>query len=351
MAINRSVLWLMPILAVPVLLRRSKRTNKTILQSLVDSVGCTTGIFFGRTASRLISFRKPDGLAVSTGNLYFTSHDAGGATVWRTSQNSVPGQESVLYWEPGARFGDIVFAQVAGVFFGYFFAQRLGFITIRRIPLSGGEDAAVVTPVTNVDIANSHRNLVTDGENLYWQDDSAIRKVSIHGGPITVLDQTRPNTPTAGLVLHNDDVIYADVDEIRRVPKEGAVTVPFVRAIARASSPVTMLHVGLSGVYWGERGGAIRRKRFGSTQIKTLPGTSNLIPTAIATNGIQIVNGNESDARIAWTRCGSQSCELVRFPAAVNPTQPIGDDALGVFITTTNNIFWGDAAGVHRQQF
>src|SRR6476469_8719711 len=73
--------------------------------------------------SALVTSRKPDGLILSTGNLYFTSHDAAGATVWRTSQTSVPGQASVLYWEPGARFGDIVFAQVDGSFFGYFFAQ------------------------------------------------------------------------------------------------------------------------------------------------------------------------------------------------------------------------------------
>src|SRR5690242_16918675 len=31
-----------------------------------------------------VSFRKPDGLILSQGNLYFTSHDAAGATVWRT---------------------------------------------------------------------------------------------------------------------------------------------------------------------------------------------------------------------------------------------------------------------------
>src|SRR5258708_37913436 len=70
--------------------------------------------------STLVSSRKPDGLILSTGNLYFTSPDAAGATVWRTAQSSIPGQEGVLYWEPGARFGDIVFAQVDGSFFGYF---------------------------------------------------------------------------------------------------------------------------------------------------------------------------------------------------------------------------------------
>ena len=67
--------------------------------------------------SQLVSSRKPDGLILSTGNLYFTSHDDAGAAVWRTSQDSTPGQESILYWEAGAMFGDIVFAQVNGQFF------------------------------------------------------------------------------------------------------------------------------------------------------------------------------------------------------------------------------------------
>src|ERR1041385_4306266 len=87
---------------------------------------------------QLVSSRPPDGLAVSTGNLYFTSHDAAGATVWRTSQISVPGQETVLYWEPGARFGDIVFAQVGGAFFGYFFVSNASGLTIKRVSLTGG---------------------------------------------------------------------------------------------------------------------------------------------------------------------------------------------------------------------
>src|SRR6478736_4760777 len=64
--------------------------------------------------SQLVSYRKPDGLILSTGNLYFTYHDAATASVWRASQSAVPGQEILLYSEPGARFGDFVFAQVDG---------------------------------------------------------------------------------------------------------------------------------------------------------------------------------------------------------------------------------------------
>jgi len=62
-----------------------------------------------------VSYRTPDGLILSTGNLYFTSHDASTASVWRTAQSASPGQEIFLYSEPVARFGDIVYAQVAGL--------------------------------------------------------------------------------------------------------------------------------------------------------------------------------------------------------------------------------------------
>src|SRR5437660_7662582 len=89
-------------------------------------------------ANTLVSFHKPDGLILSEGNIYFTSHDASLATVWRTAQGSSPGHESVIYCEPGARFGDIVFAKVGGNFFGYFFATTgNGRLAKHRVVLHG----------------------------------------------------------------------------------------------------------------------------------------------------------------------------------------------------------------------
>lgn len=293
--------------------------------------------------SQQVSFHKPDGLILSTGNLYFTSHDDAGAAVWRTSQTSSPGQERILYWEAEAKFGDIVFAKVNGEFFGYFFARKrnANVITIRRVPLTGGE-ATVLATVTNVDIDNSHRNLAADEFNLYWQDDTAVRKMPIGGGEITVLDQTRPNTPTAGIALQNDRVIYASVDEIRFVPKAGAITAPSVRVIAKASGTVTALHVVSNGIYWGERSGAVRLK-VGAT-IKTLQSFAGLVPTSISTNGFT------AGAMEAWSQCGSQSCRL-RFdsPGSKGASMAIGAGALGVSVISSGKIFWGDAAGVHRR--
>lgn len=296
-------------------------------------------LFFSESDAQLVSSRKPNGLAVSTGNLYFTSHDAAGAAVWRTSQSSVPGNERILYWEAGAKFGDIVFTQVGSSFFGYFFAEKSGVITIKRVSLSGG-NATTLATLTNIDIINSHHNLVTDGVNLYWQDVSSIRKMSINGGEITVLDQTRPNTPTAGIDLQNDRIIYADVDAIRFVPTAGAITTPALRTILESSSGITTLHVGPSHIYWGERNGSVRRKASGSSP-QTLQGPVGFTPTSIATSG----------SRFAWTQCGSSSCQLKRRSLGITLTLSVGADALGLFITSAGNMFWGDAAGVHRRSF
>jgi hypothetical protein len=292
----------------------------------------------------LVSFRQPDGLILSTGNLYFTSHDANFGTVWRMAQNAVPGQEILLHAELGARFGDIVFAQVGGAFFGYFFATQGGAtVTIERIPLAGGA-ATVLATLTDIDVFNNHRNLVTDGVNLYWQDVSSVRKMPIGGGAITVLDPSQPNTPTAGVALQGANLIYASVNDIRFVPTAGTtITTPSLRTIVTAASRVTALHAVSNGVYWGEQSGAVKLK-VGST-ITTLPSSAGLPPTSISSNGFTAGGAQ------AWSQCGSSSCVLHFVLPGGNFSSVIGSDALGVTVTSAGNVFWGDAAGVHRQIF
>ena len=57
-------------------------------------------------------------------------------------------------------------------------------------------------PVNDIDIVNSYHNLATDGVSLYWQSAQSVSTMPIGGGPITTLDPTRPNTPTAGVYLN-----------------------------------------------------------------------------------------------------------------------------------------------------
>jgi hypothetical protein len=291
-------------------------------------------LFFSRLdAQHLISSRQPDGLAVSTGNVYFTSHDAAGATLWRTSQNSNPGKESVLYWESGARFGDIIFAKINNTFFGYFFAKKSGVISIKRVSLSGG-NATTLTTVTNIDIDNSHHNLVTDGTNLYWQDVNSIRKMSINGGSISILDQTTPNTPTAGIDLQNNKLIYADGRAIRVVSTTGDGS---PTTITQASEQVSTLRGAILYVYWGERSGALRRKAPGLST-ETIQNSSGYVPISIATYG----------SAFAWTQCGSALCQLKGSSGTI---VSLGADAIGIFLTSASKVFWGDAAGIHSLPF
>jgi hypothetical protein len=290
----------------------------------------------------LVSYRKPDGFILSTGNLYFTYHDAATASVWRAAQTAVPGQEILLYSEPGAVFGDIVFAQVGGAWWGFFFSTAPGgSAVIKHVPLTGGA-AAVLTTVNNVDIANSHRNLVTDGTNLYWQDVDSVRKMPISGGQSVVLDQARPNTPTAGIALQNGNLIYASVADIRYVPVAGATSPPSDRTIVTASERVTALHAVLGFVYWGEQNGSVRVISSGSAP-NTLPSASGFVPTAISTS----VHGGVYAQ--AWTQCGSQSCKLhIDVPSGESSMYDIDADALGISVAESGAVFWGDAAGVHR---
>jgi hypothetical protein len=200
--------------------------------------------------------------------------------------------------------------------------------------LTGGA-ATVLTTVTDVDVANSHRNLVTDGVNLYWQDVHSVRKMPIRGGAVTVLDQASPNTPTAGLALQNGNVIYASVAAIRFVPVSGATTPPSARTIVTASERVTALHAVLGFVYWGEESGAIRVVASGSTPV-TLPSIAGLVPTSISTS----VHGAGVFAQ-AWTQCGSQSCRRhFDVPSGEDSLYTIDRNALGVSIASSGNVFW-----------
>jgi hypothetical protein len=290
----------------------------------------------------LVCYRRPDGLILSTGNLYFTYHDGATASVWRAAQTASPGQEILLYSEPGARFGDIVYAQVNGVWWGYFLSTGGGgTATIRRVPLTGGA-AATLAELTNVDVANSHRNLVTDGAYLYWQDVNSVRRMPIGGGDVVVLDEASPNTPTAGLALQDGNVIYASVAEIRYVPSTGATTPVSDRTIVTASERVTALHAVRGFIYWGEQNGAIRVVASGSSPV-TLPSLSGLVATSISTS---VRNGVYAQA---WIQCGSQACKLhVDVPSGESSMYDIDANAVGVSVAESGAVFWGDAAGVHR---
>jgi glucuronoarabinoxylan endo-1,4-beta-xylanase len=293
----------------------------------------------------LVSYRRPDGMILSTGNLYFTTHDELGAHVYRTGQTSSPDQEIELYHEPpGNRFGDIVFANVGGAFYGYFWSMNtVGQSFIKRIPLTGSPVSTVLTPAfTNVDIANSHHNLATDGVNLYWQDVSSVKRMPIGGGAIATLDVSAPNTPTAGVYLNNGNIIYASVAALRYVPTNGAMTSPESRTIANANAPVTTILPVANGVYWGDRLGAIQLRSTASPAVITVQANTGLVPTSLETNGYT------AGGALIWTQCASSTCRVrLEFPV-FNAEFPVANHALGASMNSVGNYFWGDDYGVHR---
>jgi glucuronoarabinoxylan endo-1,4-beta-xylanase len=296
----------------------------------------------------VISFHRPDGMVLSTDNLlYFTAHDAFGAYVFRTGQDSYPGQEIALYQEPpGNRFGDIIYAEVGGVWYGYFWAMNsAGQSVIKRILLTGSPTAKVLTPpITNVDIVNSHHNLATDGVHLFWQDVSSVKKMPIGGGPITTLDPTTPSTPTAGVYLRagegDREIIYASLNAVRHVPVEGANTNPAIRTIVHANAPVTTILLVADGIYWGDRSGTIQMKVGGT--ISTIQPSTGLVPTSIGTNGFT------AGGALMWTQCGSSGCEAGFNLPGGSGAFPIANNALGALMNSSGNAFWGDDSGLRR---
>lgn len=307
----------------------------------VAAKSTSTVAIAARTAAS-VSNRPVDGMVLSTGNVYFTSHDASGAQVFRTGQTSSPGQERRIYCEdPGSRFGDIVWAQPGGVYYGYFWASKQGNAVIKRIPLTGSQTAATLTPpINDIDIENSHHNLATDGVSLFWQQGTTVKKMPIGGGPITTLDRTRPNTPTAGVYLRGGELIYAAVRAIIRVPTGGAVTGPIVRTLATADATVTTILPVSNGVYWGDRDGALKLKT--GTTISTIKPRGGAMPTSIGTSGVT------AGGDMFWTQCGG-GCQVSFRVIGGSWTSPAGDNALGAAMTTSGKALWGDANGLHRQ--
>jgi hypothetical protein len=289
-----------------------------------------------------VSYRQPDGLILSTGNLYFTSHDANYGTVWRIAQDAVAGQEILLYAELGARFGDIVFAQVNGTFYGYFFARQAAerLVRIKRVPLTGGAATTLATLPGDVDIASSHHNLVTDGSYLYWQDDTAVRQMPIGGGTITELAATTPQTtPTAGVYLLGDRLIYASGNEIRSVSTAGTSVGPRPISIT-GPDRVTAIFPRVDGVYWGDQSGVLRFEQAGVVSTISAPAA---VTGAVTSIGL-------APQALVWSQAGGSAAFIV-FNVSVNQWfQPAGSDPLGIAVTTqgTEHVFWGDSQGVHR---
>jgi hypothetical protein len=297
---------------------------------------------------RIIAQHVADGMVLSTANIYFTAHDNAGARVFRTAQSATPGQEAELCHEPACRFGDIVFANVDGVFYGYFFALTSGMTTIRRIPLAPqpGQVAEIIGPAAaDIDIVSSHGNLVTDGSFLYWQSDTAINRMPVRGGAVTVLDRTPLTRPATGLHLVGGNLIYAVDRVVYHVPADGsAITPPALRVVFTAASGVVACAPAQAGfIYVAGRNGAIVGHSNSASDVKQEPGAAFI--TSMAYNGA-----------LAWTQMAVTQIApgqldarwQLRVDAGANDfTSPAGgaNPRLTMF-NAAGDVYWLDDDGV-----
>jgi hypothetical protein len=293
-------------------------------------------------SGRIVARHVVDGMVLSTANIYFTAHDNNVARVFRTAQSAIPGQEAELCQELNCRFGDIVFAKVDDVFYGYFFALAGGVTTIRRIPLAPqpGQAAEIIgPPIADIDIVSSHGNLVTDGSFLYWQSDTAINRMPVRGGAVTVLDATPLTRPVAGLHLVGRNLIYA-VDRVgHHVPTDGsAITPPSLRVAFTTDTGVVAFAPAQGGfIYVAERNGAIvAHSANGSGQVTQAPGAAFITSLAY-------------DVALAWTQMAAtweahldETITDLTFPTAANPRL--------IMFNAERDVYWLDDDGVAASQ-
>jgi hypothetical protein len=323
----------------------------------------------------LISSRQPDGMIISTDNIYFTTHDQCGGHIWRTAQASSPGQEREIYADHSSQFSDIVFANVGGTFYGYFLAATGPFFhtcqstvvtqaaqhsvsqrsvgpngslfqtySIKRIQLDGLNGVDTLKVLHNVNIESGHRNLVADDSFLYWQDTTSVRKMSLDGGPDTALDTIASDAPTAGLGLDDKNVYYASGSVIYRVPKAGTSQSLTERIAGAARARVMTLQVMNGSVYWGEQDGTVRANFLGDTE--QLAPADQLVPTSIWGAG-------RDPYGVVTTKCDTlfypHSCELQygELDDGIS-CAPIGQGPFSVTAKPLGApVYWGDAAGIH----
>jgi hypothetical protein len=290
-------------------------------------------------SNRIVARRDADGIVLSTANIYFTAHDGAGASVFRTAQSATPGQEAELCHEPNCRFGDIVFANVDGVFYGYFFALASGVTTIRRIPLAPqpGQVAEIIgPPIADIDIVSSHGNLVTDGSFLYWQSDTAINKMPVRGGAVTVLDRTPLTRPVTGLHLVGGNVIYAVDRVVYHVLADGfTITPPNLRVVFTADTGIAAYVPQVGLTYVAERNGAIVSNSGNSTGQVQAPGAAFI--TSMAYDGAHVA--------LMWTQMAA-TWEVRVNASAFDDSLTAGANPRLVMFNAAGDLYWLDDDGV-----
>lgn len=229
-----------------------------VAAALLSPLGCGVGtdpvetgvVAEALTGPAVVANVSPSGLVESTGNLYWTRNYATAlprnyyAQVYRAAKTNVPGQETVLYQESNFSpfsFGNITFANVGGVWYGYFVANyRFGGTHIKRVPLDGSSGA--VTLGSGASFISAGSPLLTDGSYLYFYGSDGIYGASMDGNSAW---QLYPASGITSLGIDSQHVYWATGTTVYRSlkPNFGSYT----NLIATMTEPVTQLAV-LPGV-------------------------------------------------------------------------------------------------------
>jgi hypothetical protein len=318
----------------------------------LTAIGCAAALAAAApagasAATTQLAHSKPNGLAPSTGNLYWTSDStayrvqpSGAITVvytghvWRASKSNVPGHEIQLYSEAHdypVDFQSITWALVGGQYYGYFVAnyKSLGISQIKRVSLAGGAATTLVTSPAAI----GARDLVNDGSYLYWADAGGIRKMPIGGGPVTTLVA---GTTFSHVGLDATRVFYASGASIMTVAKAGGTPSVFVTASSAIRAMYVLPQNPNTQVYWGEANGAVHSyPSYVTTYQAPAPGVS--------ISSVSVGTTNSFGSWVMWGQCVSGSCGvLMRNPISGSEmTWATTGTPTGLSIDD-GGVYWGD---------
>jgi hypothetical protein len=297
----------------------------------------------------LVAYCECVGLVSSTGNLYFTSFGINefgpsAASFLRTGKYSPPGSEGLLYSESGPAyfdFGNVVWAKVAGTYYGYFVANydRFGvrISQIKRVPLGGGSPVILAQSPAYIGVGD----LATDGSTLFWADAGGVRSISLNGGAIHTLVSS---TSVSHIGLDPVSVYYSEGVRISRVAKAGGAATPLLFAAANVTALYLWpaLPTSYSFIFWGEQGGAVRSySPFGGSQFTW----QNPIP------GRDVTSVGYDGTRALWIDCaepGNPQCNVSVQSGGVHPTTVNAGVGASHLQWDATSMYWIGVPGIQR---